>query len=153
MSRGVQYTTDEIITALEKAHGGVYLAAEALGCSHKTIERRAKDVQAVQDVIDKYQGRRTDIAELGLDVALANGEAWAIQFQLTKSKDGKKRGYGERTEHTGEGGGAIKQETRNVVEIVAVDYRTVAAKIAPGSVPDSDAPGESQSAFDGSAVG
>ena len=108
MSSGVQYTTEQIIAALEKTHGGVFLAAESLGCSYKTIERRAASVQAVQEVIDRYQGRRSDVAELSLDIALANGEPWAVQFQLTKSKDGRRRGYAERQELTGAGGGGIE---------------------------------------------
>jgi len=107
MSSGVQYTTEQIIEALEKTHGGVFLAAELIGCSYKTIERRAKEVQAVGDILTKYRGRRTDVALVGLDKALANNEPWAIQFQLTKSKEGKDRGYVERQEHTGADGGPV----------------------------------------------
>ena len=120
MSSGVQYTTEQIIAALEKTHGGVFLAAESLGCSYKTIERRAASVQAVQEVIDRYQGRRSDVAELSLDIALANGEPWAVQFQLTKSKDGRRRGYAERQELTGAGGGAVETVLK-IVKGVTVD--------------------------------
>ena len=126
MSSGVQYTTDQIIAALEKAHGGVFLAAETLGCSYKTIERRAAAVQAVQEVIDKYQGRRSDVAELGLDVALAKGEPWAIQFQLTKSKDGKRRGYSERQEVTGKDGGPIQAEVKHVGDMTDDELTRIA---------------------------
>lgn len=105
MSSGKQYTTDEIIQALDASRGGVFLAAEKIGCSYKTIERRAKDVQAVQDVIDKWRGRRVDRAEMALDSALAKGEPWAIVFTL--KTQGKRRGYVERQEVTGEGGGDI----------------------------------------------
>ena len=106
MSHGLQFSTEDIIKALDETHGGVYLAAERLGCSHKTIERRAKNVQSVQDVIDKYSGRRVDVGELALDIALANKEAWAIQFILRTK--GKNRGYTERQEIAGADGNAIK---------------------------------------------
>ena len=43
--------------------------------------------------------------------------------------------------------------TDNTITIRGVDYRTVAAALAPGSVPDSDTPGEDQSSRDGSQVG
>lgn len=53
----------------------------------------------------------------------------------------------QRNEHTGANGGAI--ETNTIVEIRGVDYRTVAAKLAPRSVPYSDAPGEDENSFNG----
>lgn len=99
MSRGHQFKNDEIIKALRETKGMVYLAAERLGCNRKTIERRAKTVAAVKDVIDNYRGRRIDIAELKLENALTNGEPWAIQFTLKTI--GKSRGYVERQEVTG----------------------------------------------------
>ncbi len=99
MSSGRQYSTDEIIAALEKVRGAIFLAAEIVGCSYKTIERRAKEVNAVQDVIDKYRGKRVDYAEMELDKALMRGEPWAIQFTLRTL--GKNRGYVERAEVAG----------------------------------------------------
>jgi len=99
MSRGNWYKTKDIIEALERAHGGVFLAAEALGCSRKTIERRAKRNPKVQEVIDKYRGRRSDIAEMRLETAIQAGEPWAIQFQLRTQ--GKQRGYTERHDFGG----------------------------------------------------
>lgn len=99
MSHGLQFTNDDIIKALEETRGTIYLAAERLGCSHKTIERRAKAVVAVRNVIERYRGRRVDVAELALDHALTIGEPWAIQFTLRTQ--GKNRGYVERTELTG----------------------------------------------------
>ncbi len=106
MSTGQQYSTDMIIQALEDKHGAVYLAADSIGCSYKTILRRAKDVQSVADVLLKYRGRRCDIAELALDRALANGEAWAIRFALETL--GKDRGYVARTESKIEGSLLLK---------------------------------------------
>jgi len=96
MSHGLQFTTDQIIEALEKTRGAVYLAADNLGCNAKTIQRRAQKVQAVQEVIEKYRERRTDLAEMKLESAIINGEQWAIVFQL--QTQGRNRGYVKRVE-------------------------------------------------------
>ena len=108
MSHGLQYTTAQIIETLEKTRGGMYLAAELIGCSYKTIERRARDIKAVQEVIERYRGRRADVAELKLDNAVTNGEEWAIRFTLMMTPEGKARGYAPRQEVTGAGGGKVK---------------------------------------------
>jgi hypothetical protein len=99
------YSTADIIKALEKTHGMVYLAAEDLGCAAMTIYRRAEKVQAVQDTINSYRGKLIDKAELKLEQAVLNGEPWAIQITLRTI--GKHRGYVERQEVTGADGGAI----------------------------------------------
>ena len=90
------FTTEDIISALNEARGGIFLAADKIGCSYKTIERRAKDVQAVKDTILKWRGRRCDRAEIALDAALSKHEPWAILFTL--KTQGKDRGYVERQE-------------------------------------------------------
>jgi hypothetical protein len=105
MSHGIQYKTPDIVAALHKTHGAVYLAAELIGCSHKTVERRAKKVREVAEVINKYRGRRLDVAELALDKALADNQAWAIQFVLRTQ--GRTRGYVERQEITGIDGAPV----------------------------------------------
>jgi hypothetical protein len=106
VSHGWQVSTDAIIAAVDKTHGGVYLAADQLGCSAKTILRRARRVQAVADTIAKYRERRSDIAEMKLEGALIAGESWAIQFQLRTQ--GRDRGYGDK----------LETENRTIVEWV-----------------------------------
>jgi hypothetical protein len=102
------YSTANIIKALERTHGMIYLAAEDLGCAAITIYRRAEKVQAVQDTINSYRGKLVDKAELKLEQAILSGEPWAIQFTLKTI--GKSRGYVERQEVTGAEGGAIVVE-------------------------------------------
>ena len=99
------YSTANIIKALEKTHGMIYLAAEDLGCAAITIYRRAEKVAAVRETIDSYRGKLIDKAELKLEQAVLNGEPWAIQ--MTLKTIGKHRGYVERQEVTGADGGAI----------------------------------------------
>lgn len=102
MSTGKVYSTEKIIAALEKTHGGIFLAAEEIGCSYKTIERRATEVKAVAEIIEKYSGRRTDVALLKFEQAINNGEPWALTLQLTKSKHGRTRGYSDHHEISAE---------------------------------------------------
>ena len=102
----MKHRTADIISALEKTHGMVYLAAEALGCAPVTIYRRAEKDAKVQGVINDQRGKLIDKAELKLEHAVMNGEPWAVT--LTLKSLGKNRGYVERQEVTGADGGAIK---------------------------------------------
>ena len=90
------YRTADIIAALEKTHGMVYLAAESLGCSAMTIYRRAAKEKKIQNTIDSHRGKLIDKAELKLEQAVMNGEPWAVT--LTLKSLGKNRGYVERQE-------------------------------------------------------
>jgi hypothetical protein len=100
-----KYTASQMVEALDKHKGMVYLAAEALGCSHKTVYNYAKRYVSVQEAIDRNRGKVLDTAELALYSAILRGEHWAVTFALRTI--GKDRGYVERGELTGEGGGDI----------------------------------------------
>ena len=78
--------------------GMVYLAAEALECSHVTIYNYAKRYTSVQEAIDRNRGHVVDTAELALYDAILRKEHWAIAFTLKTI--GKNRGYTERQEVT-----------------------------------------------------
>lgn len=94
MARPQKYTTKEIIDALKKTKGAIYLASELLGCHADTIYERAKKSPQVQKTIDSYRGKLLDVAELKLLQAVNNGESWAIAFCLKSI--GRDRGYGDR---------------------------------------------------------
>lgn len=106
MARKMSYRTDDIIEALHKTHGMIFLAAEKIGCSGRTIQRRAEEVKAVKAVIDSYRGQLLDKAEVRLETAIMNGEPWAITLALKTI--GKHRGYVDRQEVTGADGGPIQ---------------------------------------------
>jgi len=93
---GRHHTLAEIKEGLEKYHGCVYLTAEALGLWPQAIYKRIASSPELKQLLDLYDGRRTDAAELKLEAAIKNGEPWAIQFQL-KTK-GRSRGYVEKRE-------------------------------------------------------
>ena len=73
-----RYTAAQVVEALDKHKGMVYLAAEALGCSHVTIYNYANRYKSVQEAIDRNRGHVLDTAELSLYNAILGGEHWAI---------------------------------------------------------------------------
>ena len=97
-----KYTATQVADALDKHKGMIYLAANALGCSHNTIYNYAKRHPTVQDAIDRNRGQVLDTAELSLYNAILREEHWAITFALRTI--GKDRGYAEKheIEHSGD---------------------------------------------------
>ena len=113
------YKTAEIVEALKATGGLVYMAARKLGCDPSTINIRAKKSPEIQSAIDNARGDMLDMAEHELKKAVRGGDMTAVIFTLKTI--GKHRGYVERVEQTGAGGGAI--------EIKATDYRVAAKSI------------------------
>ena len=107
-----QYTTEQIIDALKATNGLISLAAKKLGCSPRTIYKRAEDVQAVRQTIDESRDELVDHAELALRRAILDGESWAVA--LTLKTLGRHRGYVERHEQEITGKDGEKLEIRMV---------------------------------------
>ena len=122
----------EIKEALNACHGQVYLASERLSCWPSALYARIRKDAELQSIIDLYDGKRTDAAELKLEQAIRNGEPWAIALQL-KTK-GKTRGYTEKLEVETYGrlhveiepkvGPQLDREIRRVLEGLAADGQT-----------------------------
>lgn len=122
----------EIKEALETYHGAVYLASESLGVWPSAIYARIRKSPELTQLIDLYDGRRTDAAELKLEQAIRDGEPWAIQFQL-KTK-GRNRGYVERQEVDSRGriqleveqkvGPELKQAIQRTLDVLAAGSAT-----------------------------
>jgi hypothetical protein len=90
-----KYSTDEIIEALQKSKGRVYVAAkDILHCDPKTIYNRAKKVKSVADAIKIERGQELDIVELKLREQIMNGNVTAMIFYL--KTQGYKRGWSEK---------------------------------------------------------
>jgi hypothetical protein len=91
-----KWSTDEIIAALRETHGLVSIAAKYIGCSARTIYRRAQEVKEVQRVIDECREELVDRAELALWKHVTEGAPWAVALVLKTL--GRHRGYVERQE-------------------------------------------------------
>jgi hypothetical protein len=98
-----QYTQAQIIAALTKCHGMVYLAAKELGCVHQTIRNYMQRYPAVRQAAEQQRGEMVDLAELKLWESVKKGEQWGVTLCLKTI--GKDRGYVERHEQTGADGG------------------------------------------------
>jgi hypothetical protein len=97
-----RFTDKQIVAALTKTKGMVFLAAKRLGYNPDTIYERAKSCEAIRDAIRHQRGKLIDTAESKLHAAVNRGEPWAIQMCLKTI--GKDRGFVERQEHTGKDG-------------------------------------------------
>jgi hypothetical protein len=106
-----KYKAADLIQALRESKGMIYVAARRLQCSPNTIYNYAARYPTVQEAIDHERGLMVDTAELALWKAIQAGEGWAIS--LTLKTIGKDRGYVERQEHSGAGGGAIEVKWSN----------------------------------------
>jgi len=93
-------STEEMIDAVEKFRGGLYLAADYLDCSYNQIKDRAKTDDELARVIENEKGKIDDRAELGLVKAIQDGKSWAIKFRL---KHAAERGYVEQKDVTSGG--------------------------------------------------
>jgi hypothetical protein len=96
MAKRETLTVEQVVAALATTNGLVYLAAERLQVSARTVYRYARRYPTVKEALDAHKGKRLDTAEASLWNAVLKGEAWAVCFYL--KTQGKDRGYVERTE-------------------------------------------------------
>jgi hypothetical protein len=85
-----------MIRAIQETKGMLFLAAQRVGCSYRTIYNYVEKYPEVREALDNERGVLNDVAESKLAIAIYNGEAWAIQFQLRMQA--KDRGYVGRQE-------------------------------------------------------
>jgi hypothetical protein len=99
-----KFTPGQVIAALNHCSGLIFLAADRLGCTSRTVFNYANRYPSIRTAIDEKKGKRLDVAEAKLDAAVLAGEPWAIQFLLRTQ--GRDRGYGEchQHEHMGKDG-------------------------------------------------
>jgi hypothetical protein len=114
-----RFKVEHVEAALRKSHGLVSLAAELLAkaygsCSPGTVRNYLKRHPKLQAVVEETIERTLDLAENRLIRAIGDGNMTGVIFYL-KTK-GKGRGYVERLEASGPGGGPIQTEsTHNVI--------------------------------------
>lgn len=90
------YSNKEIIEALQKSKGLIYVASKRLGCNPDTIRYRAHQYKEIRDAIRYERGKFLDNVENKLHQAVNRGEPWAITISLKML--GHKRGYIEKKE-------------------------------------------------------
>jgi hypothetical protein len=100
-----KYKTDEVIQAIEEAHGNISAAARRLGAHRNTIASYIKKYATVGAAYEEARETLIDFTENQLFNQVKEGNITAIIFTLKTI--GKYRGYVERHEHTGQDGQAI----------------------------------------------
>ena len=109
MARPEEYSRERMIEAVRKGKGKTGAIANMLGCTPATIRNYAKRYKTVENAITEarydFGEGLVDRAEMRLEQAVDNSEAWAIRLVVTTK--GKDRGYVERQEVTGADGESI----------------------------------------------
>ena len=114
VSKKREQTAQKIIDALKESKGLLTLAAKKAGVSYSTVNRYANEFPSVREAVEEAKESMLDYTEGKLFEQIKNGNIASIIFYL--KTQGKKRGYIERHEHTGEGGLPIKTEITVVSE-------------------------------------
>jgi len=70
----------EIVDALHATMGKVCLAAERLGCSPRSIYRRARKSRKIDAAIRFFRGKLLDLAESTLWGQVLDGQSWAVRL-------------------------------------------------------------------------
>ena len=99
---------------MKESKGLLTLAAKKAGVSYSTVNRYANEFPSVREAVEEAKESMLDYTEGKLFEQIKNGNIASIIFYL--KTQGKKRGYIERHEHTGEGGLPIKTEITVVSE-------------------------------------
>jgi hypothetical protein len=100
-----QYTAEQMIRAIHEGSGILTAAARILGCSRTTVHRYVNQYATVKAAYEEANESMIDFAEQQLFKNIKAGKEASIFFYLkTKAKH---RGYVERAELTGAGGGPV----------------------------------------------
>jgi hypothetical protein len=128
------HTDAQYISAIEATGGVLMEAAELLGVTvqaiYKARNRSAEVAQAIEDARESF----VDLGEKTIKDRMLAGDTTAAIFVL-KTR-GRKRGWVERHEHTGEGGGPIRLTSLSDEELIAEGARIVALRTGGAGRPE-----------------
>ena len=125
-SKKREETAARIIAAISESNGLLTLAAKKAGIGYSTVWRYTQDFSTVKQAVTEAKERMLDFAEGKLYEKIKSGDNAAIIFFL--KTQGKKRGYVERSEVTGEDGKPM--ETR--VTVVSENAKKLTEDIVRG---------------------
>lgn len=98
MAKKNTFSDRQILDALRKSRGLVFVAARRIGCSPDTIYIRSKKSAKVAAEMARQRGLLIDLAESKLIRAVKAGEQWAVNTVLNNLA--KDRGYGQQATRT-----------------------------------------------------
>ena len=100
-----QLTAQQFIDAIPKSAGIISTIATRVGCDWHTAKKYIENYPTVKRAYDNEVERMLDLTESELLKKIQEGDFPAIKYYL--STKGKRRGFVESHEITGEDGGAI----------------------------------------------
>ncbi len=113
----IQFTTEQIIEALENNTGIIVHAAKALGIGRNTLSAWVKAEPELNAARVGASGHMLDLAKKNVLKALEAGDL-ATSREILRTL-GKNEGFSERVETTGANGGAIQVDNRTKEEKIA----------------------------------
>lgn len=99
--------------AIRENGGNITATAAALGITRGAFYVRLNKSQRLAEVLEEVRNEVVDMAEDGLRAQVDQQNMTAIIWTLKAHKEAKRRGWGERTEHTGPDGGPLQVEYVN----------------------------------------
>lgn len=106
--RGPQYTDEQMVRAITGSMGIKSAIASRLGCTRQTVDNRLAQSDELRTLFEAERGRIVDLAESKLLLLLNREEPDARAVFFTLKTLGKARGWTERHEVSGAGGGDLK---------------------------------------------
>ncbi len=100
----ISHPTELIAQALQQSAGNITEAARSLGMSRTGLHLRISKTTSLQQVVKEEREALIDMAESALRTEILGGNMTAIIWALKASPEAKRRGWGERTELTGNNG-------------------------------------------------
>lgn len=112
--RKERFTPEVVADAIVKSEGVLSAAAQALKCPRSTVSNYVNRYPSVRKVYEEANETTIDFVEQQLMKQIREGNVTAMIFYLkTKAKH---RGYVERQEWTGNGGGAVEHRIIEVIK-------------------------------------
>jgi hypothetical protein len=105
---GNGYTAQTFIEAIPGTGGIISAIARKVGCEWNTAKKWIDTAPTVKRAYDAECEAMLDLAESTVLKNIKDGDTQDAKWYLTKK--GKRRGYGDAVEVTGEGGGPVQTE-------------------------------------------
>jgi hypothetical protein len=106
MGKGNLFSAEQFTKAIPGSAGIITTIAKRVGCDWHTAKKYIEEYATIRQAYADECEAVLDMAEAKLYKAVEKGDLQAVKYIL--STKGKRRGYVERQEVTGAGGGEVK---------------------------------------------
>ena len=134
------YSVKDFLDWIPGSGGIISTIAKRAQCDWRTANKYINEHPTLKAAYDAECETMLDLAESTVLKAIKDGDTADAKWYLTKK--GKRRGYGDTMELTGEGGGPIKTENKTTLDLSRLTddelrtLRTLRAKANPDAPAD-----------------